>query len=98
MRTELMDAIEKNDVATFTYTRTHGSGLRVPKHTNLAGDPVQGSNEVSPQSLLELSPGFPSGGSGTNSGSGGPGQPQFWNSAGHPGMSFKEEDEFMDMN
>ena len=98
MRTELMDAIEKNDVATFTYTRTHGSGLRVPKHTNLAGDPVQGSNDVSPQSLLELSPGFHSGGSGTNSGSGGPGQPQFWNSAGHPGMSFKEEDEFMDMN
>jgi hypothetical protein len=98
MRTELMDAIEKNDISTFVYTRTHGSGLRVPKHTNLAGDPIQGSNEMSPQSLIELSPGFHSGGSGTNSGSGGPGQPQFWNSAGHPGMSFKEEDEFMEMN
>ena len=99
MRTELMDAIEKNDISSFGYTRTHGSGLRVPKHTNMAGDPMQGSNEMSPQSLLDLSPGFHSGGSGTNSGSGGPGQPQFWNSAGHPGMSFKEEDEFMaDMN
>ena len=59
---------------------------------------IPGSNEMSPQSLLELSPGFHSGGSGTNSGSGGAGQPQFWNSAGHPGMSFKEEDEFMEMN
>lgn len=99
MRSELMDAMEKNDASSFAYTRAHGTGLRVPKHTNLAGEPVQGSNEMSPQSLLELSPGFHSGGSGTNSGSGAPpGQPQFWISSGHPGMSFKEEDEFMDMN
>lgn len=98
MRSELMEAMEKNDASSFAYTRAHGTGLRVPKHTNMAGEPIQGSDQMSPQSLLELSPGFHSGGSGTNSGSGGPGQPQFWISGGHPGMSFKEEDEFMEMN
>lgn len=95
MRTELLDAMEKNDPNTFSYSRGLGSGLRVPKHTNVAGDPVhQGTGTLSPQSL---SPAFHSGGSGTNSG--GQGQPQFWTSAGHAGMSFKEEDEYeMDMN
>jgi hypothetical protein len=98
MRSEVLDAMEKNDPSTFSYTRTDGSGLRVPRHTNLAGDAVQAQNnsDLSPQSNFELSPGFHSGGSGTNSGSGGPGQPQYWNSAGHPGISFKEEDEFME--
>ena len=95
MRSELIEAMERNDPTSFTYSRTHGSGLRVPGHTNVTGDPVPSNSNMSPQSLLELSPGFHSGGSGTNSGSGGPGQPQFWNSAGHPGISFKEEDEFM---
>jgi hypothetical protein len=100
MRSEVMEAMEKNDSSTFSYTRTDGSGLRVPRHTNIAGDRITNQNNpsLSPQSNFELSPGFHSGGSGTNSGSGGPGQPQYWNSAGHPGISFKEEDEFMDMN
>jgi len=94
MRTELLDAMEKNDPNTFSYSRAPGSGLRVPKHTNFSGEsiPHQAGN-LSPQSL---SPGFHSGGSGTNSGGA---QPQFWNSSGHAGMSFKEEDEYsMDMN
>jgi hypothetical protein len=49
--------------------------------------------------LLELSPGFHSGDSGTNSASAAPGQPQYWGSTGHPGISFKEEEEdhYMDM-
>lgn len=89
MRTELLDAMEKNDPNSFSYSRAPGSGLRVPKHTNIAGDPTQ--DGISPQSL---SPAFPGGGSGTNSGSA-----QYWNSAGHPAMSFKEEDEYsMEMN
>ena len=96
MRSEVMAAMEKNDVGSFGYTRAHGSGLHVPRYTNIAGDPVQGADQISPGSMLELSPGFHSGGSGTNSGSGGPGQAQYWNSAGHPGMSFKEEDEYGD--
>lgn len=103
MRTELMDAMEKNDAETFEYTRGHGSGLRVPKHTTMAGDPVtplgapaMAMGTLSPQSL---SPGVQSGGSGANSG--GHGQPQFWqhNHAGRDSSIFKEEDEYgMEMN
>ncbi|KAJ9226902.1 putative HLH transcription factor [Paecilomyces variotii] len=94
MRTELLDAMEKNDPSTFHYSRAPGSGLRVPKHTNLAGEATQNNGTISPQSL---SPAFNSGGSGSNSG--GQGQPQFWSSSGHAGMSFKEEDEYsMEMN
>lgn len=99
MRTEVMDAVEKNDLSTFTYSRYDGSGLRVPKHTTLTGDKLQGNNtsSLSPQSNLELSPGFHSGGSGTQSGSNA-GQAQFWHSAGHAGLSFKEQDELMELN
>ncbi|EER30026.1 hypothetical protein D8B26_007306 [Coccidioides posadasii str. Silveira] len=91
MRTELLDAMEKNNANTFAYSRAPGSGLRVPKHTNIAGEPLQG--QANSQSL---SPGFHSGGSGNTSGNG---QAQFWNTSGHAGMSFKEEDEYsMDIN
>lgn len=96
MRTELVDAIEINGASSFFYSRGPGSGLRVPKHTNVAGDALNqiGMNgTLSPQSL---SPGVQSGGSGANSG--GHGQPQFWNHGGQGGLSFKEEDEYgMDM-
>jgi len=99
MRTEVMDAVEKNDPGSFSYTRHDGSGLRVPKHTTMSGERIHhhSGNSLSPSSNLELSPGFHSGGSGTNSGSN-PAQPQFWHSAGHAGMSFKEEDELMELN
>ncbi|MCJ1237181.1 hypothetical protein MMC14_005166 [Varicellaria rhodocarpa] len=98
MRTELMDAMEKNDPNSFEYTRGPGTGLRVPKHTNVAGEPLHGLNmnqnnmgTLSPQSL---SPGVQSGGSGANSG--GHGQPQFWTNShsGRGSLSFKEEDEY----
>lgn len=100
MRSEVMEAIDKNDPSSFSYSRPDGSGLRVPRFTNIAGDRVQQQTNpsLSPQSNFELSPGFHSGGSGTNSGSNGPGQTQYWHSAGHTGISFKEEDEFMEMN
>lgn len=88
MRSEILDALERNDPTSFGYTRGPGSGLRVPKHTNLAGDPV-GPGALSPQSL---SPSFNSGGSSSNNS--GPNQAQYWNSSGHAGMSFKEEDEY----
>lgn len=88
MRSEILDALEKNDPNSFSYTRGPGSGLRVPKHTNMAGDPVQDGDGLTPPNL---SPSFHSGDS---SASGAPGQPQFWNSAGHAAMSFKEEDEY----
>ncbi|CAO2650262.1 Nn.00g015540.m01.CDS01 [Neocucurbitaria sp. VM-36] len=82
MKTEIIDAIEKNGTATFRYSRGPGSGLRVPKHTNLAGEPLNG---ISPQSL---SPGMQSTGSGSGSN-----QQQYWSN-----QSLKEEDEYgMDM-
>ncbi|OJJ63365.1 hypothetical protein ASPSYDRAFT_83434 [Aspergillus sydowii CBS 593.65] len=87
MRTEILDAIEKNDPTSFQYSRAPGSGLRVPKHTNMAGDATS-NGALSPQSL---SPPF--------SGSNNAGQAQYWNTSGHAGMSFKEEDEYaMEMN
>lgn len=111
MRTEILDAMEKNDPGSFNYTRSPGSGLRVPKHTNIAGEPLPPEDQPQrPQTQSQqpsqqtngsmgsqsLSPGYRNGGSGASSGSN---QPQFWNSAGHAGISFKEEDEYnMDMN
>ncbi|KAJ5086411.1 hypothetical protein NUU61_007718 [Penicillium alfredii] len=84
MRSEILDALEKNDPSSFSYTRGPGSGLRVPKHTNMAGDPSQGGEGLTPPSM---SPPF-------HNGANGVGQSQYWNSAGHAAMSFKEEDEY----
>ncbi|MCJ1336085.1 hypothetical protein MMC09_001361 [Bachmanniomyces sp. S44760] len=87
MRSEIIDALEKNDPSSFAYTRAPGTGLRVPKHTNLAGESLGGT--LSPQSL---SPGQASGGSGGGGQQGG--QPQFWNSGHRGSVTFKEEDEY----
>lgn len=40
MQSELMDTIAKNDTGAFSYSRTAGSGLRVPQHTDYRGDAV----------------------------------------------------------
>jgi hypothetical protein len=86
MRTELLDAMDKNDPNTFTYSRAPGSGLRVPKHTNISGESMQSNGGLSPDSLS------PANASGAN-------QPQYWSSSGHAGLSFKEEDEYsMEIN
>ncbi|KAE8153487.1 hypothetical protein BDV25DRAFT_24184 [Aspergillus avenaceus] len=93
MRTEILDALEKNDPSSFIYSRAPGSGLRVPKHTNVAGEPVSANGGMSPPNM---SPSF---NSGASSNSGGGGQAQYWSTSGHAGMSFKEEDEYaMEMN
>ncbi len=85
MRTELMAAMQDNNADTFSYTRAHGTGLRVPDHTNTAGEPVNHAmGTLSPRSL---SPGQQSADAGLHA------QQQYWN------PSFKEEDEYgMDMN
>ncbi|KAH0537640.1 hypothetical protein FGG08_005591 [Glutinoglossum americanum] len=112
MRTELVDAIEKNGPHNFSYSRGPGSGLRVPKHTDLAGN-TSGQSTLSPQ---DMSPGgnnsgssnnnggnSNNGGNGTTNGVQGQGQGQFWTGqhnggSGH-GSVFKEEDEYgMDMS
>ncbi|CEJ82315.1 Putative HLH transcription factor (GlcD gamma) [[Torrubiella] hemipterigena] len=40
MQSELMDTISKNEMGAFSYTRTAGSGLRVPHHTDYRGEPI----------------------------------------------------------
>ncbi|KAI9696604.1 MAG: hypothetical protein M1836_005623 [Candelina mexicana] len=96
MRTEILDAIAKNDPESFSYSRGPGSGLRVPKHTNVAGESL--GNTLSPQSM---SPANLSSTSGANSI--GQGQQQYWSGphsggSGPGSISFKEEDEYgMDM-
>jgi len=84
MRTELVDAVEKNGANSFKYSRAPGSGLRVPKHTNVAGEPL---SQISPQSL---SPGMQSSGSGSNSNTN---NQQYWMNP-----SLKEEDEYNSMD
>ncbi|KAK5655039.1 hypothetical protein OQA88_6798 [Cercophora sp. LCS_1] len=46
MQTELMEAISKSEEGepkVFSYSRTAGSGLRVPHHTNYKGEPLNGN-------------------------------------------------------
>ncbi|KAF2120569.1 HLH transcription factor [Lophiotrema nucula] len=90
MKTELVDAVEKNGSDNFRYSRGPGSGLRVPKHTNVAGEALNG---LSPQSL---SPGMQSTGSGSNSNTN-TGNQQYWNN-GSGSFSLKEEDEYNGMD
>ncbi|KAH8675296.1 hypothetical protein BX600DRAFT_507545 [Xylariales sp. PMI_506] len=47
MQTELMEAIAKNGPHSFSYSRYHGSSLRVPHHTDYRGEPLNGSNSAS---------------------------------------------------
>ncbi|KOS21142.1 Microphthalmia-associated transcription factor [Escovopsis weberi] len=42
MQSELMDAIAKNESGAFSYSRTSGSGLRVPHHTDYRGEVLNG--------------------------------------------------------
>ena len=92
MRTELMTAMSDNDASSFSYSRGPGSGLRVPNHTNVVGEPLGSAQQLGTLSPQSLSPGVQSGGSGANSG--GHGQPQFWQHGGHDNIGFKEEDEY----
>lgn len=50
MQTELLESMAKNEdsgsTSTFSYSRTAGSGLRVPHHTNYKGESFNGSNHT----------------------------------------------------
>jgi hypothetical protein len=84
MQTELIEAVERNGTSNFHYSRGPGSGLRVPKHTNYAGDSLD-PNQPSHSKL-----GDP----------GSTGSSNFWmgnHSGGESGrgsLSLKEEEEF----
>ena len=84
MRTELIDAVEKNDPSTFEYSRFSGSGLRVPQHTNIAGEPLPTNGSDS-----DMSPAFHSNGS-SNSGDQGV-SAGFWTGGNHTSLNFKDE-------
>jgi len=85
----------KNDGSKFHYSRAPGSGLRVPKHTDVKGDAVGQAGRLNVDSLSPDN--HSTGGDGGQAGMGGAGQ--YWsghNSGGSgPGsISFKEEDEY----
>jgi hypothetical protein len=97
MQTELMDALQKNNVASFNYSRAPGTGLRVPKHTDLKGDPL-GGNQHSVLDATSMSPDAQSTDSG-QAGLGVGGPSQYWSAhnsggSGAGSVSFKEEDEY----
>lgn len=92
MQTELMDAMHKNGVSSFSYSRAPGTGLRVPKHTDIKGDPIG-----NPGDSTSLSPDNHSTGDTGTAGVGGAGQ--YWSGhnsggSGAGSISFKEEDEY----
>ncbi|KAL6690314.1 hypothetical protein J3F84DRAFT_398440 [Trichoderma pleuroticola] len=90
MQSELMDAITRNDSGSFTYTRTSGSGLRVPHHTDYRGEPTNGMSAN--LDSVGITP--------EGSGNGGlPGDlgdaAQFWHDPDDDAnLNFKEEDEY----
>ncbi|KAG5925407.1 hypothetical protein E4U53_003313 [Claviceps sorghi] len=100
MQTELMEAISRCDSGTFSYSRTAGSGLRVPTHTDYRGDPV--NSLTANLDAIGLTPDD----NGNNAGMSGDmnDTAQFWNDpdddgSGHASLQFKEEDEYdMDLN
>ena len=87
MRTELVAAMQANDPTSFDYSRGPGTGLRVPHHTNAAGEPLDTMHmgTISPQSL---SPAEHAGGHNMGDMNSVGNEQQFWNTP------FKEEDEY----
>ncbi|PNY26040.1 Uncharacterized protein TCAP_04021 [Tolypocladium capitatum] len=93
MQTELMDAISKNDTGSFSYSRTAGSGLRVPNHTDYRGDPV--NSLAANLDAIGITPEENGNGMGGDLGD----AAQFWNDPDDDGsanasLDFKEEDEY----
>jgi hypothetical protein len=96
MQSELMEAIRKNETGEdFSYSRTAGSGLRVPNHTDLRGDPLNGTHGMGSNLDLGITP--------SPNGHGVMGgdldTAQYWNDpdddgSGHASLNFKEEDEY----
>ncbi|KAI8629117.1 hypothetical protein F5Y19DRAFT_90808 [Xylariaceae sp. FL1651] len=94
MQTELSEAWSKNEPHTFSYSRTPGSGLRVPQHTDYKGDALDGTEpigvSVSPEDneLGELGNDFDDNG-------------VFWeqdeDDSGPTTANFNEDDGYMDL-
>lgn len=94
MQTELLDAMNKSEPGSFSYSRTTGSGLRVPNHTDYRGDPVNsltanlGTIGITPEENGNVSMG----------GDIGDAAAQFWNDPdddeGNGSLTFKAEDAY----
>ena len=94
MQTELMEAVARNDEPgqsrTFSYSRTTGTGLRVPHHTDYKGEPLNGNGNGMDHG--GISPG--------DDGAGGMAHDMLeagdflYDEDGSGEVSFKEEDEF----
>jgi hypothetical protein len=97
MQSELMDAIAKNETGEFSYSRTSGSGLRVPHHTDYRGDSLSSTNGMgSTLDSIGITP--EPNGNGVISGDLND-TAQFWHDpdddgSGHASLNFKEEDEY----
>jgi hypothetical protein len=94
MQTELMDAMAKNDSGTFSYSRTPGTGLRVPHHTDYRGEPVNSTGN--PAETVSVSP---DGNGNTLANDLTDATGQYWNDpdddgSGNASIHFKEEDEY----
>lgn len=100
MQSELVDAVNKNEVSNFAYSRTPGSGLRVPRHTNIKGESLEMSNGTAINDNSLSPEDHSTGGDVAQGGLGMGGAGQYW--SGHnsgesgPGSigGFKEEDEY----
>jgi hypothetical protein len=98
MQTELMEAITNNDesadgtASAFSYTRTNGTGLRVPHHTDYKGEPLNGA--PSGVGAIAITP-DENGVAGDEFTEGGD-YAAYDDEEGHVDMNFKEEDELMD--
>ncbi|EFX04091.1 hlh transcription factor [Grosmannia clavigera kw1407] len=95
MTSELMTAMRNPDAdgekKHFTYSRTNGSGLRVPDYTDYKGDPLDGSGRTEG---ISMEPGIGNDGVALDFVE----QGDFWADDDENGeMEFKEEDEFMDL-
>jgi hypothetical protein len=91
MQSELIDAMTKSEPGAFSYSRTSGSGLRVPHHTDYRGNISDGSGNL--DSLGVTPP--ESAGMGRDLGDAN----QFWHDPDDDGngnipLSFKEDDEY----
>lgn len=94
MQTELLEAMAKNESTEFTYSRTAGTGLRVPHHTDYKGEPLNGANPGT--DLNAISPDGDANGHFTNEAVE---ANAFWEEEDikFQRESFEEEDEFMDL-
>lgn len=92
MRSEIQEVLNRHSADGYSgfngYSRAPGSGLRVPGHTNMAGDSISDGQSSNGLSLPPISPGYQPGGSGMSSGMSHNATNQYW------GSDLKEEDEY----